>query len=89
MLFSQTGVPQREKIVGNFVSAIYPTTQVTAGEGYVVATAKRYLGYLGMPGVRRSNMWQHPIRRDVFGRLFTIAVPYVKEPKAVVKMTGI
>lgn len=89
ILFTQTGIPQREKIVGNFVSAIYPTTQVPAGEGYVVATAKRYVGYLGLPGVKRTPLWQHPIRRDVFGRLYTIAVPYVREPLAIVKLSGI
>jgi|Deesub1362A_J573_1020465.scaffolds.fasta_scaffold04856_4 uncharacterized linocin/CFP29 family protein len=91
LLFSNTGIPQRERIVGNFVDKIYYSTQITAGEGYVFASSKQYMDRITLGGVKRK-VWKENAgdsASNVLGRVYAIEVPRVRVANGVLKVSAI
>lgn len=88
ILFSNTGIPQRQMIEGKFVEAVYYSDQITAGEGFVFAVGKQYMDRVTLGGIKR-RVWRDQDTRNVKGQVYGIEVPRVRHATAIVKMTGI
>lgn len=82
---------QRKMIEGTFVDAIYHSSQITAGEGYVFAVSKQYMDRITIGGVKRRIWRENPDddKSNILGRVYAIEVPRVRVANAVLKMTSI